>query len=134
MAGIIGKGVSLRGLYLESCAFTFNITGTINKSEDIGKAVSLDATAANSAKLAADGAQIIGVLGSYEDRVQEGVKVGTVMMKGGFKVSNAANAVAVGNYVVGAGSGAVKPAAEGVVTKAQVVEIIDSTNCVILVM
>ena len=48
----IGNGVSLRGLYNQDKSFTWNISGTINRATDLGKAMTQDITAANSAKLA----------------------------------------------------------------------------------
>lgn len=105
---IIGEGISHRGLVVESFYFPFYVTGTVTQ-DDIGKAVSLDATAAKSVKLAADGDAIIGELVSYEDRVVEGVQVGTVALKGGMRFT-ASGVVAVGNSVIGAGAGVVKAA------------------------
>lgn len=110
MAGIIGNGVSLRGLYNQDKAFTWNITGTINKATDIGKVVSQDTTAANSAKLIVADESILGVLASYEDRVQEGIKVGTVYHDGAFSVPYTGT-LAIGDQVCGSATpGAVKKA------------------------
>lgn len=116
MAGIIGNGVSLRGLYNQDKAFSWNITGTINKATDIGKVVSQDVTAANSAKLIVADESILGVLASYEDRVQEGVKVGTVYHDGAFSVPYTGT-LAIGDQVCGSATpGAVKKATAALTT------------------
>ena len=83
MSAIIGEGVSLRGLRDEGYNYTWNITGAC-VAADVSKAVTQDLTAANSAKLATTGSTILGTLASFEDRVQEGIKVGTVARKGVF--------------------------------------------------
>lgn len=83
MSAIIGEGVSLRGLRDERYNYTWNITGAC-VAADVSKAVSQDLTAANSAKLAGAGDTILGALASYENRVQEGIVVGTVARKGVF--------------------------------------------------
>src|SRR5687768_18507669 len=89
MAGLIGNGVTLQGLVPQDFLATWNISGTVDLSTDIGKAVSIDATAANTAKLCADDAVILGILASYEDRKQEGIKIGAVTHKGFLKVPDA---------------------------------------------
>lgn len=108
----IGEGISHRGLVSEDFHYPFYITGTVT-SADVGKAVTLDATAAHSVKLAGDGDQVIGYLVTYEDRVVEGVKVATVAMKGGFRFTAVSgHTIAVGGTVVGsATAGLVKAAA-----------------------
>ena len=117
MAGLIGSGVTIQGLVDQDAMWTWNVSGTIDKSTDLGKAVSIDATANNTVKLCADDAVILGVLASYEDRTnQEGIKIGTVSHKGGFKVPyvNGATALVpiVGHSVKGSATpGKVKPVA-----------------------
>ena len=116
MAGLIGSGVSLQGLVPQDFLATWNISGTIDKSTDLGKAVSLDTTAANTAKLCASGEVIVGILASYENRVTEGIKVGAVAHKGFFKVPyvNGASALVpvIGHSVKGsATAGSVMPVA-----------------------
>lgn len=133
MAGIIGNGVSLRGLYSHEYAYTWNISGTVDRAVDLYKAVAQDATVANTAKLAGDGDVVIGVLGSYEDRKQEGIKVGTVFHKGAFSVPYT-GVIALGDSVVGsATAGAVKAA--GAANNTRIVEI-DATagTCVVVVL
>lgn len=120
---VIGEGISHRGLTVEDFHFPFYISGTV-VAADVGKAVSLDTTAAMTVKLAAADDVILGTLVTYEDRVVEGVKVATVALKGGFQFTRAAAApaVTVGQTVVGAGAGEVKAAAtpnhaQNIVTK-----------------
>lgn len=141
MAGIIGNGVSLRGLYSEDFAFTWNLTGLATQvlaSAAVGKVMSQDTTAANSAKLAVADEAILGVLGSAEVRSLEGITVGTLYHAGAFSVPYT-GAVAIGDAVCGSATpGAVKTAtaaiAAGVSRKsARVVEIDAPANtCVIL--
>jgi hypothetical protein len=92
--------------------FTYNVSGSVTAA-DLGKAVAFDTTATNTIKLAGDGDVVIGRLEAFEDRTQEGIKVGTVARKirGKFPVKTGLtgfNAVAVGDTVVGAGAGEVK--------------------------
>lgn len=76
---------------------------------DVGTPVALDTSADNTVKKAADGDVIFGILQSFEDRVQEGVKTGSVHLMGGFRLTyKSGDAVAKGDYVVSAGSGEVK--------------------------
>lgn len=96
----IGNGVTLRGIPQEDFEFTFNISGTV-VAADVGKPMTLDTTADNTAKLAGDGDAIIGCLQSIENRVQEGIVVGTVAMKGCFKFLYTGTAPARGVKVVG---------------------------------
>lgn len=100
MSGVIGEGVSLRGTYFEDFHLVYNISGTV-VAGDVGKAVTLDTTAANTAKLAGDGDVILGVLISYENRVQEGVKVGTVAEKFILTLPYTGTIPAIGVQVVG---------------------------------
>lgn len=129
MAGIIGAGVTLRGIPQQQFRFTFVLDSAI-VAADIGKPVSIKAGAANTVEIAADGALIVGRLLTVEDRTIEGIKVGTVETKGGFLL-NTTGAIAVGNSVVGAGAGAVKAGAD---SRNRVVEIPAAGTAVILVM
>jgi hypothetical protein len=100
------------GYSLPDFAFTYYVSGTIDASADLGKAVSLD-TAANTVKLAGAGDKVFGRLESYEDRAVLGIKVGAVARKFKHLLPIASgltgfDAVAVGDTVVGAGSGKVK--------------------------
>lgn len=107
---IIGQGISLRGMTHNDFHYPFNLASGITQA-DVGKAVALDATSANQVKLAGDGDQVVGVLVTVEDRTVEGVLVGTVALRGGFKVKEVdtpAFPLAVGDSAIGAGAGEVK--------------------------
>lgn len=107
---IIGQGISLRGMTHEKFHYPFYLAAGI-VAADVGKAVSLDATAANTVKLAGAGEKVIGMLVSWENRAVEDVLVGTVTLRGGFRFQKAAaaDAIVVGDTVVGAGAGEVGP-------------------------
>lgn len=105
----IGAGVSLRGMEHNEFHYPFNLAAGTTAA-DVGKPVALDATAANTVKIAGDGETVIGKLVVVENRAIEGVLVGTVALKGGFKFSTTGSVV-VGGSVQGAGGGNVKPLA-----------------------
>ena len=97
--------------------FTMNVSGAVTMN-DVGKAVSLDTTAPNTVKLAADGDAVYGRLESLEKGGLDGLTVGAVSRKFRSKVPVKAglsgfNAVAVGDTVVGAGAGEVKASNSG---------------------
>ena len=131
MAGLIGSGVSLRGIVPQDFVVTWNVSGTVDKTTDLGKAVSIDAAASNGVKLCADDSVILGILTSYEDRTLEGIKVGAVAHKGFFRVPyvNGATALVpiVGHSVKGSATpGAVKPVAA--YAGPNIVTEVDTTN------
>tara|TARA_R110002072_G_scaffold23791_4_gene81595 strand:+ start:3391 stop:3816 length:426 start_codon:yes stop_codon:yes gene_type:complete len=99
---VIGEGISHRGLVSEDFHYPFNVTGTVTAA-DVGKAVTYDTSAARAVKLAGDGDPVIGVLATFEARSIEGTQVGTVALKGGFRLQKAAgtDAIAIGDTVVG---------------------------------
>lgn len=137
MAGRIGAGISLAGMYHEDWQYPFFVSGSVTQA-DVGKAVTLDTAAANTVKLAGDGDVILGRLEVFENRVQEGIKVGTVNLKGGMKLPVKENeTVAIGNAVIGAGGGEVRAAvtvgesADAPVTDNIVVEV-GSDFCVVV--
>lgn len=107
----IGQGVSLRGITHEDFHYPFNCADTMTIA-DVGKPVALDATAARTVKLPADNDVLLGVLVSFEDRTVEGIKVGTVALKGGFKLTGVTgHTIVVGDTVIGsATAGQVKDA------------------------
>lgn len=108
MSAIGSGGISIAGIYDPEDSFPFYISGTASKS-DVSSPVALDTTANNTAKLAGDGDEIIGVLASFENRVTEGVIVGSVVTEGGFAFPiKAGDTLARGDSVVGGGSGTVK--------------------------
>lgn len=108
---VIGAGVSLKGIHHEEFHYPFNLKAGI-VAADATKAVSIDPSAKNTVKLAADGEQIIGRLVTVENRAIEGTLVGAVEIRGGFALPiKAGETVNVGDTVVGAGNGEVKAAA-----------------------
>lgn len=110
MAIAIGEGVSLRGFYSDYWSLTWNLAAGI-LSTDIGKPMTQDTTAANTAKLATDNDSIIGVLISRENRVQEGVLVGSICHQFGASLTYTGTIPAIGSQVVGASvAGTVKAA------------------------
>lgn len=100
--------VSLRGLYVEAFQWTFLGAAGLTTA-DVGKAVTLDATAANTVKLAGDGDKILGILEVVEVRSQDSVITVTVALYGGYKFLVNPNATAsspdetpaVGDYLEG---------------------------------
>lgn len=100
--------VSLRGIHFNDFFVTMNMPTTVVKADE-GKAVSLDTTA-NKAKLAADDAVIIGRLEVVEVRSSTQV-LGTIALKFINTLPiKTGETVAVGDTVIGAGSGEVKAA------------------------
>lgn len=91
----------------ERWTLTYNADSAI-VAGDVGKMVEIDATAANKVKLVTDGGAVFGRIEQFEAR--PGGNVVTVARKGVFKVTKSASAVAVGDAIVGAGSGLVKSA------------------------
>lgn len=113
--------------------FTMNISGTV-VAADVGKAVAIDATTPNTVKLAGAGDEIYGRLESFENRLQEGLKVGAVARKFRTILPTSA-AVTVGAQVSGsATAGAVAPTgvqpAEGAKTN-RVIEVLTGNRCVV---
>lgn len=100
--------VSLNNYFFEDWNFTFNLESSIT-SADIGKAVEIDTSAANTVKLVTDGGEIFGRLEVVEDRKQDGDLLGTVSIKLGGKLPiKTGETVNVGDSLVGAGAGEVK--------------------------
>lgn len=125
MAGIYG-GLSKKGRYLENWQDTFLISGSVT-ADDVGKLVTLDATAARTVKLAGDGDEIFGRLEVFENRVQEGLVVGTIATKFIDWVPKTGT-VAVGNGIQGsATAGVAKALATGQAKGNKVIEV-DNTN------
>lgn len=108
----IGQGVTLTGFPVADFEFTWNLNAAITAA-DVGKAVSIDTSAARTVKLAADTDAVMGILETFENRVQEGIKVGTVGLKGGCTLTYSGTAPALGAQIQGAGSGIVKALASG---------------------
>lgn len=126
---IIGAGVTLQGIIPQAFAWAWNVTGSVTFA-NVGELVTQDTSAPNSVKLLGNGDVPIGFLATFEDRTIEGIKVGTVDHKGGFPVKYN-GALDVGDSVVGSATpGQVKKADDP--NRALVVEIIDSSNAVVL--
>lgn len=103
---IASGGISLVGIpHSEFRRTVYLAAGTV--AADVGKPVTLDTTADNTFKLAGADDVVYGCLKVVENRVQEGILVGTVEFKGGFTWTKS-GVVARGDGVVGAGAGAVK--------------------------
>ena len=122
----IGSGVSHRGLPVPDFEITWNLASAI-VAADVGKAVSVDTSAARTIKLAADNDVIIGYLESVENRVQEGIKVGTIGHKGGTLLTYSGTAPTVGGQVQGAGAGVVKTLTGSNARFPHVVSAVDTT-------
>jgi hypothetical protein len=77
---------------------------------DVGKALAIDATAANTFKLAGDGDVIAGRLEVVENRINEGTLIGTAkLFCAGLRMKvKAADALAAGDYCIGAGAGEIR--------------------------
>ena len=101
MPGVIGAGVGNVGLHQEHWHITFNLAAGITTA-DIGKAVALDTTAPETVKLAGDGDMIFGRLETVEDRLGEGILVGTISFAGILALPYVSGAApAVGDLLIG---------------------------------
>lgn len=132
MTEIASGGVTLVGIPQQDFRFTFRLTAGM-VAADIGKPVALSTAANNTVKLAGDGDVVIGRLLTYRNLTTEGIIVGTVELKGGFRfdTTGAPVAVAVGDQVVGsATAGAVKA---GVNPRSLVVAVNGTTADVIFI-
>lgn len=131
MAGNIGKN-SLRGIAHEEFHYPLLVSGTVSAAS-VGSAVMVDTAAANTVKLATDGASILGRLETFEDRTIEGTKNGAISLFGGMRFTVDPNATssspdetpAVGDFLVGAVSNA---SVAGYVRKASAVELATGTK------
>ena len=103
---IASGGISFVGIPHSEFRRTVYLAAGTTKADE-GKPVTLDTTANNTFKLAGADDVVYGNLKVVENRVQEGILVGTVEFKGGFTWTKS-GVVAVGAGVVGAGAGAVK--------------------------
>lgn len=88
---------------------TVNLAAGITAA-DVGKAVTIDATAPNTYKLAGDGDVIRGQLQVVESRTNEGTLLGTVkLFLAGVKLPvKSGDTLAAGDYAIGAGSGEIR--------------------------
>jgi hypothetical protein len=125
--------VSLRGFHFEDFHLTFTLAAGITAA-DVSKAVSIDTSAPNKVKLAADGDIIIGRLATVEDRKVEGQLVGAVALKFMNTLPmKTGSEPAVGDTVVGGGAGTVKKAGANDANKNFVAEIIGTDAVVVLI-
>jgi hypothetical protein len=110
MATYFHNAVSLDGFFFEDSQFTVKLASGIT-SADVNKALSQDGTNANQFKLAADGDVVEGMLILVEDRKTEGFLIGTMARRFGAKLPvKAADALAVGDRIIGAGAGEIRKA------------------------
>jgi hypothetical protein len=91
---------------------TVNLAAGIT-SADVGKALAQDLSADNTLKLAGNGEEIVAILYTVEDRVNEGQLVGTAEFKFAAKLPiksglTGAQVVARGSRLIGAGAGEVR--------------------------
>lgn len=103
--------VTLIGQTFPDFNLTFSISDTITDTDAVlGLAVCQDASAANTVKLATDGAEILGRIFVCEDGKSQGeAPVVTVERVGGMKLPVAkGETIAVGDEVVGAADGKVR--------------------------
>ena len=100
--------VSLKNFHYELDNFTFNLAAGITAA-DVGKAVAIDSTAANTVKLAGADDEILGRLEQVEDRTVSGLLLGTISIRFGSTLPIASGeTVNVGDSLIGAGNGEVK--------------------------
>lgn len=106
--------ITIKGVSFASDNIGWNISGAVTDA-DVNKAVSIDAAAANTCKLAAEGAEILGRILVVEDRTSQGEGiVCTVEMRGGLEFPyKTGESLAPGDKIVGAGSGEVRKATAG---------------------
>lgn len=140
MPAEIGQGVTLRGLYSEDFAYTWNITNTAGVDPRIAitadgaePAMVQDTTADNSARPSTDGAEILGALRTYENRKQEGLTVGTIYHKGNFVFMYTGTAPTRGQAVVGSATAGKVKAATAQNSRNTVVAV-NTTNQTVVVM
>src|SRR4028118_2426288 len=132
MPGIIGQGVTLRGLRSEDFTYTFNLTGTGGNPIPVGSPMMLDAAADNSAKAVTDGATLIGALMSFENRISEGIIVGAIARKGNFVFDYTGTAPTRGQGVVGSATANKVKSAGAAIVNNMVVEV-DTTKQQVMV-
>ena len=120
--------VTFQNIHVEEFSLTWYLEASIDE-DDIGKGVTIDATAARTVKLAGDGDRVIGHLSTVEDRTVEGVLVGAVDLKGAFKMAYTGTAPVVGYGVQGsATAGVLKTSGAAAAAGEPIVVYVDTTN------
>lgn len=104
--------MAYQGVTLKNTRPSDDLTFVLNadiKQDHVGLAVTQDATAPNTVKLAGAGDAIFGRLENYEDRTKtEGVVVGRVKIIGGMAFKKGTDdSIAVGDAIIGAAGGLV---------------------------
>lgn len=104
-----------RGIRVEDLAASFYLNSTLPNKECVGWPVAIDPSADFTVGAAGDGVEILGVLQSWEDRVQEGgVRTGSVNPLISFKFEYEGTDPVRGGSVVGSAvPGKVKAAGAG---------------------
>ena len=112
MTGSLASGgVTIVGIGHNIINPTFNLSSAVTEAM-VGQPVSYDGTNTMQVKPSGDGDVIFGVLQSFESDPQTGLKRGAVALAGGFRFTyKTADAVAVGDSIVGAPSNEVKTTA-----------------------
>jgi len=119
--------ITFRNIHVEEFSFSFFLEASI-VADDIGKAVTIDDSAARTVKLAGDDDRVVGHLSTVEDRTVEGVLVGAVDFKGGYSLPYTGAAPAIGEGVVGsATAGSVKSSGAAAVAGQPIVLFVDTT-------
>lgn len=95
-----GRGITLEGIEHEGHHFGVNLAAGI-VAGDIGKALAVDSSAANTLKLATAGDHVVGYLSTVEDRTVEGDLVGTAAFKFQKRFTYTGGDPAIGDKVVG---------------------------------
>jgi len=96
--------LSLNALYAEEFTYAFFLESSVTEA-DLGKAVTIDTSAAMTMKLTGDNEVIMGRLDTFEDRGD--FKIGTVTLKGGFSFPFTGTAPALGEGLVGSATAGV---------------------------
>lgn len=125
------QGVTLKGTTPDN-GLTFILNDAIVEANE-GLLVTQDTSAANKVKLCGDGDKILGKLFRYEERVVEGVKLGSVQLVGGMEFPVAAGATLdIGDAVVGAAGGYCRKAGNGESSDLAVWEVLSNGNVVVI--
>lgn len=111
------NAVVLEGFPFGTFTFSYLLSGVTATDDDayatVGKAVAQDTAAAGTMKLAGDGDAIVGRVYQAENRVLDGLVVGSIARKFKERLPAASgHGISVGDRIVGAGAGLVKAAVD----------------------